>query len=741
MKKILLALAMVAIFIVPAKAFKDITDSKVNLAASALESLGIVNGVGSDNFAPNKGVTRAEFSKMAVLAMGDNSASGGEFTIFPDVKNTHWAAAFINSAVKKHKILKGYANGTFGPDKGITYAESCSIVLSMLGYKIEDIGALWPQSYVNKARDLGLLDGITDFKENSPITRGDTALIVKNTLTASTKDGPILLKKSFKNVQDNAILVATSETNSELSGNSAIFYIAGNKVEPETKEILARDLIGAKGYVVSDDDGKVLGFIPSSGDARDFTVVKSYNDKIDTTSTTVRPNNNTVVIMNGSKLDFSTAWFDILPDSKITVHYGNKGNIDLIVAGLSTSNNATVFTKNSSIPTGYKVLKGGVVVDRLKEYDVISVDVQNKQIIASDNKVTGHYEKGSPSYTNPSVVRVLGKEYPILPSVAGSFKDIAIGTRVTLLLDSYGNVAGAVPASKVETNNIGILQKIEGDTATIKLLAGPIVKGKIASSMGFLTSESSRYTNAYRYYRQLVSVKSYDDNTLWIEPDHHITKKSGDLDIVAKMLGSTHITTNATIFDKSDNVLEQISISDIKSHKVPSKDIHGVILDNAGNIKTIILNDYTGLANNVGIVYGETTEGAGGSIGGVDFNNYYHTMTLKVSEDKTYSYKVINLAGVNGGSIVSLPKYLDEIPYIQDIRPIVLHSMGVAKLTDFKGSESVKINGVIYPIKKDINVYLEKAKRYVTLPEAKSNFENFRLYTNKAGVISFIVAY
>lgn len=741
MKKILLSLVLGAIFIIPAGAFTDITDSKVNLAANALESLGIVNGVGSDNFAPNKGVTRAEFSKMAVLAMGDKGVSGGEFTIFPDVKNTHWAAPYINSAVKKHKILKGYANGTFGPDKGITYAESCSIALSMLGYKTEDIGALWPQSYVSKARDIGILDGITNFSENNPITRGDTALIIKNTLTSSTKEGTILLKKAFKNVQDNAILVATSETNAELSGNTAIFYISANKVEPETKEILSRDLIGNKGYIVSDDDGKVIGFIPNSGNSREFTVVKSYNDKIETTTSTVKPSNNTVVIMNGSKLDFSTAWFDILPDSKITIHYSDKGNIDLIVAGNTASNNATVFTKNSSIPTGYKILKNGVIVDELKEYDVISVDSKNKQIIASDNKVTGHYEKGSPSYTNPSSVRVLGKEYPISSSVAVSFKNIAIGTRVTLLLDNYGNVAGAVPANLAQEKNIGILQKIEGETATIKLLSGPVVKGNISSSMGFLTSESSRYTNAYRYYRQLISVKSYDDNTLAIEPINNITKKSGDLDMKAKMLGSTPITTNVTIFDKSANVLEQISISDIKADKVSSTDIYGVILDNAGNIKTIILNDYTGLANNVGIVYGDTSEVSGGSIGGVDFNNYYHTMTLKVSEDKTYSYKVTNLAGVNGGSMVSVPKYLDEIPYIQEITPLVLASIGTAKLTDFQGSESVKINGTIYPIKKDINVYLDKAKRYVTLPEAKSNFENFRLYTNKAGVISFIVGY
>lgn len=741
MKKILLALFMIAIFIVPAKAFTDITDNKINLAASALESLGIVNGVGADSFAPNKGVTRAEFSKMAVLAMGDTSISGGEFTIFPDVKNTHWAAPYINSAVKKHKILKGYANGTFGPDKGITYAESCSIVLSMLGYKTEDIGALWPQSYVNKARDIGILDGINNFSENNPITRGDTALIIKNTLTANTKEGSPLVKKSFKSVQDNGILVATSETNTEILGNNAIFYIAGNKVEPETKEILSRDLIGNKGYVVSDDNGKVLGFIPNSGNSREFTVVKSHNDKIETTSSTVRPNNNTVVIMNGSKLDFSTSWFDILPDSKITIHYTDKGNIDLIVAGISSSNNATVFTKNSSIPTGYKVLKNGVVVDQLKEYDVISIDTKNKQIIASDNKVTGHYEKGTPSYTNPSSVRVLGKEYPISASASNSFKNIAIGTRVTLLLDNYGNAIGAMPANQIEEKNIGILQKIEGNMATIKLLAGPVVKGQISNSMGTLTSENSSYTNAYRYYRQLVYVKSYDDNTLWIEPVNNITKKSGDLDIKAKMLGSTPVTANATILDKSANILEIISISDIKSDKVANIDIYGVILDNAGNIKTIILNDYTGLANNVGIVYGNTVESSGGSIGGVDFNNYYHTMTLKVSEDKTYSYKVTNLAGVNGGSIVSIPKYLDEIPYIQEITPLVLSSMGTVKLTDFNASQSVKINGTIYPIKKDINVYLEKAKRYVTLPEAKSNFENFKLYTNKAGVISFIVGY
>ena len=130
----------------PASAvFSDISDTKVAQTASVLDALGIMQGVGGSTFAPGRALTRAQFCKLAVTAMGITDVSAYKsYTIFPDVKQGHWAAPYINAAVrhpelKEKAIIRGYADGKFGPDKVVSYGEVCTMLLRMLGYKEEDI--------------------------------------------------------------------------------------------------------------------------------------------------------------------------------------------------------------------------------------------------------------------------------------------------------------------------------------------------------------------------------------------------------------------------------------------------------------------------------------------------------------------------------------------------------------------------------------------------------------------------
>ena len=141
-RKTLILISLISALSINAFAFSDISDPNLTRATNTLSSLSIINGDGTGKFNPNNHVTRAEFAKMAVLTLGDeNTSSYKNLTIFPDVPSSHWAAEYINSAVKEHKIVKGLPNGTFNPSGNINYGEAITMMLYMLEYEIADIGA------------------------------------------------------------------------------------------------------------------------------------------------------------------------------------------------------------------------------------------------------------------------------------------------------------------------------------------------------------------------------------------------------------------------------------------------------------------------------------------------------------------------------------------------------------------------------------------------------------------------
>ena len=77
-------------------------------------------------------------------------------TVFSDVKPSYWAAPYINMAAKGKNIIAGYADGLFHPDRTVTVGQAVTILLRMLGYKDEDVGGVWPDSYMAEAATIGL---------------------------------------------------------------------------------------------------------------------------------------------------------------------------------------------------------------------------------------------------------------------------------------------------------------------------------------------------------------------------------------------------------------------------------------------------------------------------------------------------------------------------------------------------------------------------------------------------------
>jgi len=161
-----------------------IEDNKVVKAVERLSAFGIVNGMDDGKYHPEMDVTREQFAKVLVEALGLGTAATAAqgSTKFGDVEASRWSAGYINVAVGQG-ILKGYPDGTFGPAKNVTYAEAVTMLVRALGYQDSFLPGTWPGNYVAKAAEEGITSGVV-YAPTGFADRGSMAVMVNNTLDA-----------------------------------------------------------------------------------------------------------------------------------------------------------------------------------------------------------------------------------------------------------------------------------------------------------------------------------------------------------------------------------------------------------------------------------------------------------------------------------------------------------------------------------------------------------------------------
>lgn len=120
--------------------------------------------------------------------------------------NGHWAAEQIGKWADKG-IIKGNPDGTFAPDRSITRAEFSSIICRIFGYidmsknTFADVQAnAWYYNDVSKASAAGIIKGDgTKFRPNDPITRQEAAVIISRAFKTEPKYADAANKYSDKN--------------------------------------------------------------------------------------------------------------------------------------------------------------------------------------------------------------------------------------------------------------------------------------------------------------------------------------------------------------------------------------------------------------------------------------------------------------------------------------------------------------------------------------------------------------
>ncbi len=412
----LLALAL-SMSLLPAPAFaldggfSDVSDANVARNVEVLRLMGVVSGDGNGTFRPYSHLTRAEFCKMSVelQGKGDQVVRFRSRTIFPDVRATHWAAGYINYATtppneKEKALMHGFPDGKFLPDKDISYAEAVTVLMRVLGYGDTDVGAVWPQGYLDLASAKKLTNGLS-ISADTAITRAQAAKLFVNALSANGSDSSTLtIKLGEKETTLLSVDLAKGVMRTADGSNPVM-------VNPTTTTLLR----GVRGYVVLNGKGKALTFLPSgdmAGSAGGVIAGASGDAAV-------------VVATDGS-----TAGFDALADGK----------------------------------TNYVIYRNGSRVNSraLKKYDVATYSAANNAILVCNTRVQAYYESCTPSPSEPVIIETLnGTKLNVLSTAKQGLSEFKPGDQFVLLLTADGQVAGAVKpgTSGAAANAMGYVDK------------------------------------------------------------------------------------------------------------------------------------------------------------------------------------------------------------------------------------------------------------------------------------------
>ena len=782
MKKRFVSLCLAGLIMVaPASAvFTDISDSRVSQTAAVLDALGIMQGVGGGSFAPGKALTRAQFCKLAVTAMGVTDVSPyASYTIFPDVKHSHWAAPYINAAVrhpelKEKSIIRGYADGSFGPDKIVSYGEVCTMLLRMLGYKEEDVGPFWPADYIAQAQAIGLTDGVTITDARAAVKRGDAAVLLLNALNTDKKgeEGSTLLDKVASSTVKDCILLETGKTYSALAADAALFYedgVVDAESPRKTAGTLDSSMIGVYGtIVIGKGSSKVaVGVIPNGNKTETYEVVNAAADRIVTTNGTLRPDRKTKLYISRDYAmnEYENVWANLQSGDTLTLYYNEYGVLQLMaVLPKTTAGAAHSFVyglaTSRRIPAEYTIIKNGAKIDasKLKKYDVVTLDAANRQAIVSDTRLSGKYQTDSTTYSHPSQVEILGQKFSVSSEAAATFKDMKLNDYITLLFDADGNVAAAYPKKDVSAEMQGIVTKIGEGKATVTLTNGLTLRDiKIAENvktdvMGRLVTVSQSGDGADLIRRTLSG------------------KTAGSWSVAEGKLGSNAVSSKVRVYEEvlSGAPLNAINVSDIDLTSVPASQIKYTVQDNAGTVTNIVLGDVTGESWIYGIGYGKKIKGnfyppADSGYSDMqpeeqeeyqrkhpEYYSYTYAVIPKYWQDGKMvddkEYRVPSLPSGLNGNPIGIPRgySTDESIVNTSLDTLKLTLIDTVKPSAFDGSSGVRTKDGYYELAENIGVYVSEQNRFVSLQTAKSNYTSFRVYANKTaengGKIRVIVA-
>lgn len=600
-------------------AYTDIDDSATYLeAAYRLSDLDILSGYEDGTFRPYESVTRAQVAKMIVCVMDkeDVAKTRGYSSRFFDVPDGHWAVPYINYAAQ-NGILKGYADGSFGPEREVTYAELSAILLRMLKYNEEDLGHEWPGNYTTKATSLGWNQGV-DVTSDSVLTRAMTAMIiddalftevnpdsVQNTQNAGNQQGgnmqesrkEFLISLYDKEVLEDALLMALPEDDSSLSKNEVSIlleddlsgksdtyktdvtyksYTAGEMfshivIDPDNDHILAM-----RRYKKGEEGSKAALFATINrvvGDQIEYVGENGVKD-------TITLDAGFVTYVDFSKSTYSMTKSKFTEGTDITFYGEEYGDWDFVVINSLNEVKPTLATKDYTDSDNYlegikinhdnlTVYRNGktAVLSDIAVNDVVYYNTKTNIMDVYTKKITGIYYDAKPTKAYVTTVTVGGKDYTIgniaattkLDATNGAYE---IGDRITLLLGKNDEVVFVSDVTGFNSMDYGVVLS----TGTkIKEVGEDSGKAEYVVNMFMPDGNTYEYVTdkLYNSYEGMLVKISNSGGQISLTGVNATNGFGGTIDKTAKTIAGKKVTNDTVIIQRINGADGKIKSAEI----------------------------------------------------------------------------------------------------------------------------------------------------------------------------------
>lgn len=726
---LILALAVVcSLLTLPAAAagegnFRDITDRDVAVAVESLRLLGVLDGYGDGTFRPENTLTRAQFCKMTVFAMngGAESARYKAYTIYPDVKSGHWAAAYINMASKGRKILMGYPDGKFYPDKTVTFAQAVTILMRLLGYQDTDVGPVWPTGHLEAARTIGLLRGLENVETYAPLKRGQAAILFANLLGVDTKNGGAYAA-SLGSLVENVILVSCNAVAAD--GTTGAMQLSDGSVYPVAGRSGSGLLNGQKGTLVLDSARRALTFVPAvKGESRLVKIEAADPGGLSAVGgARYAMTADIPVWVDGKQQVWGEAYAWLTPNGTATLHIGPGGKVEYVfLGGTEPAAAAVLIGADGSVSdlaaltggaVGWKIVKDGAPasVSDLRRNDVATYDAAANTVEVCTTRLSGIYENCWPNPQSPARITLLGQDFDVLPSAVDMLAAMRLGSQITLLLTADNQVAGAV--SGTVGNAVGIVTALSENAATVRLLCGLTVTGDpelVSYQVEVLAG-------------QLVEVNCYAKGKLTLR--RLMTGTSDSFDVSARKVGDTPLAENAVIYERvGQSAVMAITTGEIRTSAVPASKIVHAGRNWAGDIDILVLDDVTGSH----FVYGRI--GYTAPVGGDIWSEA--SVTLTAADGKVHGPYKCGFACEDGDYMgIVVAGTGDRVSGVSRLTRLADVSNAA-----WSGASAVTVAGVTYTVAEDVICYNRAAGTYLSLTAARAFAAKADLYADADRII------
>lgn len=752
MKKIISFILTLSVLLSLAAAPAKAAVSENDGITALLRELEIMQGDENGNMMLDKKVSRAEFAKIAMAASPrkNSVAPGLKQSPFRDVPYTQWYAPYVKAAVTEGYIV-GYLDATFRPENTVTYEEAVTIMLRVLGYDDSSYSSAYPYGQLSKAQSLDLLDDM-NLEIGEELTRYQVMRLVFNALNAAASSGSALLAAHDCAVTEDVDIIATGAQDDSL-GADKVFTSAGTYTKGKYFD---DESAGAEGDVYIKNRKEIIAFVPDTGSTANGYETYFVYSVLDDSSVIGYKNGHfeeidipasAAAYKNQTASSYSMIKNSLEMGDTLYVKRTANGSVDYVTYDTNNLEGPVKvtgdgWTSRVGANSESKVFRNGTEssASSVALNDIVYYSAPLDVVFAYTDKVTGVYEKASPTKDSPTSVTVSGKEYRIESAEAfgelsssGSYK---YGDTVTLLLGRTGKVAGvAGTGTAVSSVNTSVSS---GVTAGFVIEAG---------KKDFTNSDNTVYSS---YYVKAVSadgtITEYptatDMKTLvcaavritFANGKAALTRSqnssvSGRVNASKGMIGEDYVADTVKILDTSGTYSDDLSLyktvymQRIDGMTLSSSNVLYASKNSAGEIDELILKDATGDTYTYGII--TKSESAIGAYT-IDINGTLNTYMTNFRSSATGPHRL----AVSGNLLKSM-------------QSITSYPSSITGLTQTEA----QIGGKSYLLSDDVVVYRKTGgATYMKIPIEDAMNGNYRMtaYYDKAqssgGRIRIIIA-